>query len=183
MSFPAFFDTNVLYGALLNDFLLELADRRLFRPLWSNDVLIELSKNLVENGERPDLVEKRIRTMERYFPDAMVTGYDALVSSMTNDRKDRHVLAAAVRGGAEVLVTFNIKDFPAYSVEPFDLEVVHPDEFLQDQLDLHHAPTLRALVELVDGYDSPAMTIDDFLLALVRAGVPNFVKAARAKLY
>jgi len=60
---------------------------------------------------------------------------------------------------------------------------VHPDEFLQDQLDLHHAPTLRALVELVDGYDSPAMTIDDFLLALVRAGVPNFVKAARAKLY
>jgi len=91
VSFPAFFDTNVLYGALLNDFLLELADRRLFRPLWSNDVLIELSKNLVENGERPDLVEKRIRTMERYFPDAMVTGYDALVSSMTNDRKDRHV--------------------------------------------------------------------------------------------
>lgn len=113
----------------------------------------------------------------------MVTGYDDLVSTMTNDEKDRHVLAAAVRGGAEVLVTFNMKDFPAYSVEPFDLEVVHPDDFLLDQLDLYHAPTLRALVELVEGYDSPTMTIDDFLLALIRAGVPKFAEAVRARLY
>ncbi|WP_206475324.1 PIN domain-containing protein [Microbacterium sp. KRD172] len=120
MSFPAFFDTNVLYGALINDFILELADRGLFRPLWSKDVMAELSRNMVANGEDPHLVEKRISTMERYFADAMVTGYDDLVSTMTNDEKDRHVVAAAVRGGAEVLVTFNLKDFPADSVEPFD---------------------------------------------------------------
>jgi predicted nucleic acid-binding protein len=183
VSFPAFFDTNVLYGALLNDFILELADRGLFRPLWSKDVLFELAKNLVKNGEDPVLVEKRVGTMEHYFADAMVTGYDDLVPTMANDEKDRHVLAAAVRGGAEVLVTFNTKDFPAESVEPFDLEVVHPDDFLLDQLDLYHAPTLRALVELVEGYDSPAMTVDDFLLALTRAGVPKFVDATRSKLY
>jgi predicted nucleic acid-binding protein len=158
VSFPAFFDTNVLYGALLNDFILELADRSLFRPLWSKDVLFELAKNLVKHGEDPVLVEKRVGTMERYFADAMVTGYDGLVPTMTNDEKDRHVLAAAVRGGAEVLVTFNTKDFPQDSVEPFDLE-------------------------LVEGYDSPAMTVDHFLLALARAGVPKFVDAARAKLY
>ncbi|UOQ88043.1 PIN domain-containing protein [Agromyces endophyticus] len=183
MSFPAFFDTNVLYGALLNDFILELADRGLFRPLWSQDVLFELAKNLVKNGEDPSLVEKRVGTMELYFADAMVSGYEDLVPTMTNDAKDRHVLAAAVRGGAEVLVTFNTRDFPAASVDPFDLGVVHPDEFLLDQLDLYHAPTLRALVELVEGYDSPAMTVDDFLLALARAGVPKFADAARAKLY
>lgn len=181
--FPAFFDTNVLYGALLNDFILELADRGLFRPLWSKDVLFELSKNLAKNGEVLALVEKRVGTMERYFADAMVTGYDDLVPTMTNDEKGRHVLAAAVRGGAEVLVTFNTKHFQSESVEPFDLEVVHPDDFLLDQLDLHHAPTLRALVELVEGYDSPAMTVDDYLLALTRAGVPKFVDAARSKLY
>lgn len=183
MSFPAFFDTNVLYGALINDFILELADRGLFRPLWSKDVMAELAKNLVANGEDPRLVEKRVATMEHYFADAMVTGYADLVSTMTNDEKDRHVLAAAVRGGAEVLVTFNMKDFPADSVEPFDLEVVHPDKFLLDQLDLYHAPTLRALVELVEGYDSPTMTIDDFLLALIRAGVPKFAEAVRVRLY
>ena len=183
MSFPAFFDTNVLYGALLNDFVLELADRGLFRPLWSEDVLFELANNLVKGGEDPALVEKRVGTMRRYFGDAMVTGYSDLVSRMTNHEKDRHVLAAAVRGGAELLVTFNTKDFPSASVDPFDLEVVHPDDFLLDQLDLYHAPTLRALVELVEGYDSPAMTVDDFLLALTRAGVPRFADAAREKLY
>ncbi|MFV0433034.1 MAG: PIN domain-containing protein [Leucobacter sp.] len=183
MRFPAFFDTNVLYGALLNDFILELADRGLFRPLWSQDILFELGKNLVKKGEDPDLVEKRVGTMERYFADAMVAGYEDLVPMMTNDEKDRHVLAAAVRGGAEVLVTFNTKDFPAASVERFDIEIVHPDDFLLDQLDLYHAATLRALVELVKGYDSPAMTMDDFLIALMRAGVPKFAEAARDRLY
>lgn len=61
-------------GALLNDFILELADRGLFRPLWSKDVLFELAKNLVKNGEDPELVEKRVGTMENCFADAMVTG-------------------------------------------------------------------------------------------------------------
>lgn len=182
MSFPAFFDTNVLYGALLNDLILELADRGLFRPLWSQDVLFELTKNLVKNGEDPKLVTKRVGAMERYFADAMVTGYDDLVPSMTNDEKDRHVLAAAVRGGAEVLVTFNTRDFPAESVEPFDLEVVRPDDFLLDQLDLYPGPTIRALSELVEGYDSPEMDVSDFLMALTRAGVPRFVEATRSML-
>lgn len=183
MSFPAFFDTNALYGALLNDLLLELADRGLYRPLWSTDIMLELRKNLIEAGEVPALVDKRISTMVTYFPDAMVDGYEDLIAAMTCDTKDRHVLAAAVRGGAEVLVTFNLKDFPSASTERFDIEVVHPDAFLLDQLDLHHAPTLRALVELVDAYDSPAMTIDDYLLVLTRAGIPGFADAARRKLY
>lgn len=183
MSFPALLDTNVLYGALLNDFFLELADRGLYRPLWSADILEELRRNLIRGGEGDRLVEKRIATMATYFPDAMVDGYESLIPSMTCDPKDRHVLAAAVRGGAEVLVTFNLRDFPEASTAPFDVEVVHPEDFLLDQLDLHHAPTLRALVELVDGYNSPAMTIDDYLLVLTRAGVPRFADAARDLLY
>lgn len=179
MRFPAFFDTNVLYGALLNDFILTLADRGLFRPLWSEDVLCELRKNLIKNGEDPELVEKRVGTMEEYFADALVAGYADLIDSMPNHDKDRHVLAAAVKGGAEVLVTFNLKDFPTESVKQFDIEVVHPDDFLLDQLDLYHAPTLTAITELVEGYNSPAMTEEDFIIALMRAGVPKFAEAAR----
>ncbi len=98
MSFPAFLDTNVLYGALLNDVVLELADRGMFKPLWSAGVLSELRKNLILNGEDPILVAKRVDTMERYFRDALVSGYEDLTASMTNHPKDRHVLAAAVRG-------------------------------------------------------------------------------------
>ena len=183
MSFPALFDTNVLYGALLNDLILELADRGLYRPLWSADIIEELRRNLLTAGEGERLVGKRIYTMTTYFPDAMVDGHASLISTMTCDPKDRHILAAAVRGGAEVLVTFNLKDFPGESVAPFDVEVVHSDDFLLDQLDLHHAPTLRAIVDLVDAYDSPAMTMDDYLFVLTRAGVPKFAGAVRAKLY
>ncbi|MGY6499034.1 MAG: PIN domain-containing protein [Microcella sp.] len=183
MSFPAFFDTNVLYGALLNDYILHLADRGLFRPLWSEDVLVELERNLVANGEDGELVRKRVTTMRRYFPDAMVSGHEELVSAMTNQEKDRHVLAAAIRGGAEVLVTFNLRDFPTGSTAQFDLEVVHPDAFLLDQLDLYPAATLRVLSDLVDGYDSPALTMEDYLLALTRAGVPDFVASVRPAIY
>ena len=183
MSFPAFFDTNVLYGAILNDLMLELAERGLFRPLWSEDVQFELGKNLVKNGERPELVDKRIGTMKSFFSDAMVSGYEDLIPQMTNDQKDRHVLAAAVRGGAEVLVTFNLVDFPATSVERFEVEVVHPDEFLLDQLDLYPSATMQAVVDLIDSYDSPAMTPEDFFLALMRAGVPQFGMKGRSLLY
>lgn len=62
-TFPAFLDTNVLYGAYLNDVFLSLAERGLFRPLWSEEILDELSRNLIANGERVALVGKRVETM------------------------------------------------------------------------------------------------------------------------
>lgn len=182
MSFPALFDTNVLYGAILNDYILTLADRGLFRPLWSKGIMDELRTNLTRAAEDSRLVEKRVATMKTYFPDAMVEGYESMVDSMTNHPKDRHVLAAAVRGGAEILVTFNLKDFPEAATSVFDIEVVHPDDFLLDQLDLHSGSTLQGLVDLVESYDSPAMTMDDLLLALTRAGTPRFVAAVRDRI-
>ncbi|MFB2554542.1 PIN domain-containing protein [Herbiconiux liangxiaofengii] len=174
MSFPAFFDTNALYGSWLNDLLLRLADRGAFRPLWSSDVMEELRRNLVKNGVVPDFVDKRLATMVTYFPDAMVSGYDDLVDGMTCDHKDRHVLAAAVRANAEVLVTFNTKDFPPGSVAPFDIEVVHPDDFLLDQLDLFPGLVATVLKELIAVYENPKITMDQLLQSLSRAGVPKF---------
>ena len=116
--------------------------------------------------------------MVEYFPDAMVDGYEDLIEGMTCDRKDRHVLAAAVRANAEVLVTFNLKDFPPASTERFDIEVVHPDDFLMDQLDLFPGLTVATLEHLVEIYDSPAMTIEELLQVLSRAGVPKFAQDA-----
>lgn len=178
MSFPALFDTNVLYGALLNDFVLWLADRGLFRPLWSADIIEELRVNLLEHGEDPELVEKRVAAMTTYFPDAMVTGYESLINGLACDEKDRHVLAAAIRANAEVLVTFNVKDFPPESVATFDIEIVHPDDFLLDQLDLYPGPTVGTFRQLVETYDSPEMTSEDLLLSLSRT-VPGFSAALR----
>jgi predicted nucleic acid-binding protein len=83
--------------------------------------------------------------MRRAFPDAEVRGYENLVERMTCDSKDRHVLAAAVRSGAAVLVTFNTDDFPGTSTAAYDITVVHPDDFLLDQLDLYTGHTVAAL--------------------------------------
>lgn len=74
--------------------------------------------------------------MRTAFPDARVTGYESLIPAMTNHPKDRHVLAAAARADAAVIVTANLKDFPAAALEPYQIDAVHPDDFLLDQLEL-----------------------------------------------
>lgn len=111
MTFPVFLDTCVLYPSTLCDTLLRLAEAGAFRPLWSSEVLTELRRNLIGHaGLTPGPVDYRIAEMQRHFLDAEVQHYESLIPSMTNHPKDRHVLAAAVRGGAAVIVTFNLKD-------------------------------------------------------------------------
>lgn len=179
MAFPAFFDTCALYGSTLSDLFLWLAEGGAFRPLWSEGVMKELRKNLVDAGHDADLVDKRLGTMRMAFPDAMVSGYEDLESGMTCDPKDRHILAAAVRVNADVLVTFNLKDFAESSTEHYEIEVVHPDVFLLDQLDLYPKLTLDSLAFLTRIYEAPSVTMNELLEMLERSGVPRFVEEAR----
>jgi predicted nucleic acid-binding protein len=181
MAFPAFFDTCVLYGGVLNDLILRLAERSAFRPLWSADVLEELRRNLKLAGFPEGAVARRILAMQTYFPDAMVEGYSDLIDGLLCDPKDRHVLAASVRANAEVLVTFNLRDFPAESVAAFDIEVVHPDAFLLDQLDLFPAITMRAIASQADDYNAPPVSVDELLRWLADAGVPKFAQEVASR--
>jgi predicted nucleic acid-binding protein len=174
MAFPALLDTCSIYGAYLCDTMLTLAEAGTFRPLWSPAILTELRDALVERGHDVQAVEHRIRQMLRTFPDAEVTGYEPLIPSMTNHPKDRHVLAAAVRGDAAIIVTFNLSDFPAEALAPYDIEAVHVDDFLLDQLDLHPGATLKALKAQVSRYNRPPQTIAELLPILARAGVSRF---------
>lgn len=178
-TFPALFDTNVLFGFHLNDVILGMAERGLLRPLWSKQILAELSDNLMEHGLPEANAEKRIDAMRRAFPDAMISGFEDLIGTMTNDPKDRHVLAAGIRANCEVLATFNLKDFPDQSVAAYDIEIVHPDKFLLDQLDLYPGPTVGVLRQLIDDYSSPALEMEDLLVRLADAGVPDFASAVR----
>ena len=181
--FPAFLDTCTLYVAYLCDSLLRLAEASTYRPLWSADVLGELERALVARGLEKKAVTHRIGEMRRAFPDAEVRGYENLVNTMTCDQKDRHVLAAAVRSDAAVLVTFNIGDFPATSTAAYDITVVHPDDFLPDQLDLYPGHTVAALRDQARSYSAPAMSIEDLLGRLASAGVPKFAAEARRRLW
>jgi predicted nucleic acid-binding protein len=164
----------VLYPAYLCDTLLRIAVAGAYRPLWSADVLCELRRNLVQRGIDPGKVDRRIVQMNRAFPDATVRGYETLIDGMENDPKDRHVLAGAVRASAEVVVTFNTRDFPDTALKPYDLLAVHPDDFLLDQLDLYPGLTLGVLEKQAASYRREPTTVPGVLALLERTGVPRF---------
>ncbi len=130
----AVLDTCVLAPMPLCDTLLRLAeDPSIYIPKWSNDILRELRSTLPRMGYTAAQAERRINAMEAAFEDANVTGYEGLVGAMTNDSKDRHVLAAAVRCGANAIITSNAKHFPSESVRMYDINVLTPGDFLVQQ--------------------------------------------------
>lgn len=139
-------DTCVLLKSYLCDTLLSIAEAGTFRPLWSDHVLAEVYRNLARRaGAKPEAVEHRLGQMAVSFPDARATGYESLIGSMTNHPKDHHVLAAAVAGRADVLVTESLGDFPAEAVGPYDITVASQDEFLAGKLELYPREVLDAL--------------------------------------
>jgi hypothetical protein len=101
-------DTCALYPAYLRDTLLRLANAGAFRPLWSTDILDELERNLAERTD-PERAHRVTELMRRHFPDASITGYEPLITAMTNNAKDRHVLAVVLsprcHGASERTVT------------------------------------------------------------------------------
>ena len=112
----ALLDANVLYPAGLRDLLLRLADRYLYAPLWSADIHEEWMRNLL--ADRPDIpasaLERTRAIMDEHFPGAVVTGYTALAASLDlPDPGDTHVLAAAIEGEANIIVTRNLRHFPS----------------------------------------------------------------------
>lgn len=135
-----------------------------------------MERNLPDVGIGPDRAARRVGMMRVAFGDeAMAGDFDDLIEQMTCDAKDRHVLAAAVAGGADTLVTFNMKDFPPRSTAPHQIEVMHPDRFL---LGLYgQQPGLvRATIEReIAAFRHPPETVADFLHTL-RPTVPKFAE-------
>lgn len=170
-------DACVLVPYQLADLLMRLADDDLYELLWSEQILAEVERNLVKLDVPPEKAARRVSQMRAAFPHAMVDGYEDLVDAMRVDPKDRHVAAAAVRGGAALIVTANLKDFPSDSLAPYGIEPVHPDEFLLDQLDLAEQTTVECLQNHRNAYKRPAFTITEYYLALARS-VPQFAAAA-----
>ena len=111
-------DACVLVPMPLADTLLRLAaGPRLYLPKWSEQIMVEVTRTLQESfGLSPQKAMYRESEIRRHFPEAWIDGYQDLIPAMTNHPKDRHVLAAAARAGAKVMVTYNLKDFPSSSL-------------------------------------------------------------------
>lgn len=139
MTYTALFDANVLYPAPMRDLLIQLATTGQFRAKWSADIHQEWIEALLRNEPhrfRADL-ERTRGLMDRAVRDCLVTGYETLIPTLQlPDPDDRHVLAAAIVGHCDVIVTINLKDFPDEQLHPFGIEVQHPDEFLCNLLNL-----------------------------------------------
>lgn len=181
MPFSVVLDTCVLYPAHLRDTLLRLAERDLYRALWSADIVDELRRNLLDEGFQSTSVDHLLAEMGAAFPDAEVSGYRSLIDGLGCDPKDRHVLAAAVRADAAAIVTFNVRDFPGPSVEPFEIEIIDPDAFLLDQLDLAPAAVTDDLTRQAAANRREPKTLPGLLDALARAGAPSFADELRRR--
>lgn len=180
MGFAVVLDTCALYPAHLRDTLLRLAELGLYQPLWSDDILRELARNLQRNAKINSRAVQRLqREMVRAFPEARVAGYGDLIDSMACHPKDRHVLAAAVRSGAGAILTFNLSDFPDTALEPYELELIHPDAFLLDLLDLAPDLVIGELQRQARANRRSPTTLEGLLKALERADVPDFVDEIR----
>lgn len=170
-------DACVLVPIALADTLLRIAEHGLYRPLRSERILRETADAISEiHVDLPTgSVQRRITAMTDSFPDATVKGWEELESSVTlPDPDDRHVVAAAIRGRADAIVTANLSDFPAEVLEPLGIDVVSPDDFLLDQLDLAPRVVIEIIHEQAAHTRRPPLTPTDLVARLARSGVTSF---------
>jgi hypothetical protein len=155
-------DTCVLVPITLCDTLLRFAEAGFYRPHWSQETLDELVRNLVARlGLAAEAAQRRVGFMRSAFPEALVTGYQRLIPSMTNAPKDRHVLAAAIRSGSRVIVTSNVKDFPAEALGKFAIEAQPPDLFLLHQSNPDPRKSVAILRKQASEKARPPRTLGD----------------------
>jgi len=173
MRYTVVFDACVLYPAPLRDFLLRLSTTGLFSAKWTDQIHDEWIRNVLKT--RPDLKEKLPRTqvlMNKAVPDALVTGYESLTEHLQlPDINDRHVLAAAIRCGAQAIVTFNLKDFPDKVLGQYDIEAIHPDTFIENQLDLHQGAVITTAKQHRQALKNPPKTADEYIDTLASQGL------------
>lgn len=167
--FTALLDASALYSMTITDLVIETARTGIFRARWSENIHEEWMRNLKAN--RPDLdpekIERRRIAMDAAVPDCLIDDYRHLIPGLElPDPNDRHVLAAAIAGRTDVIVTFNLKDFPAPALEPHGIEAQHPDTFLIHQRGLDEQAFLECARRCRRRLKNPEFSPDDYLAAL-----------------
>lgn len=185
--FAAFLDACALVPIAQADTLLRLAEIGLYRPLWSDMVLNETVAALETvhpDMKRSGAAHKRVDVMRRHFVDACVENWGQVLNAVQlPDPGDRHVVAAAFKGRADVIVTGNVKDFPASQLERFNLSAQTPDEFLLNQLDLEPQPVMELLRSQAADARKPPLELDELLAILEKCGAKEFARAASRRLW
>lgn len=182
--FSAMLDACVLVPVTLADTLLRLAEASLYRPLWSARIITETVRAIEEVHPQlsTDDIQNRADAMDTAFGDASVTGWEALEHVISlPDPDDCHVVAAAIVGRADLIVTSNVKDYPPDVLAPYHIEVQTPDVFLLNQLDLAPLAVMSALNRQARSSRKPQLTLDTLLDRLATCGTPDFARTAKTQ--
>ncbi len=177
-NFTVLYDACVLYPAPLRDLLVRLARTGVFRAKWTEHIHEEWIRNALNNN--PSLTRERLEAtaskMNDAVMDSLVTDYVPLIAGLElPDVNDRHVLAAAIKGQAELIVTFNLKDFPKVHLQPLGIGAQHPDEFISHLIDLSPETLLLVARQQRLSLKKPPRTVDEFLDTLLRQQLPRTV--------
>lgn len=174
----AVYDACVLYPAPLRDLLMHLALLDVVEARWSAEIHEEWIRSVL--AQRPDVtraqLERTRHLMDAHVRDGLVSGYTALIPTLTlPDPQDRHVLAVAIHAKADVLVTFNLRDFPAQTLALFGIEAQHPDEFVTALLERDVARVCEAVKRQRATLHHPPKTAAELLQAFERCGLVQTV--------
>lgn len=178
----AVYDANVLYPAPLRDLLIRLAQAGLVRARWTEAIHDEWVRNVLADNPAlsPDRLARTRTLMNEAVRDCLVTGYEGLIDSLAlPDPDDRHVLAAAIHADAELIVTFNLKDFPVPELASYNIQAQHPDEFLVSLFDTAPGPVCAAVKRQREGLRNPPKTAEELLATLESQGLVQTVAKLR----
>lgn len=185
-TFTALFDACVLYPAPLRDLVMWLALTDLFNARWTDAIHDEWIRNV--SADRPDLkpeqLERTRQLMNTRVRDCLVTGYEDLIEGLTlPDADDRHVLAAAIHTGAGVIVTINLKDFPSTALSQFNIEALHPDDFILRLMALDEELVCAAVERQRQALKNPPKSVAEHLETLRAQGLTKTVEQLKALCY
>ena len=167
-------DANVLYPAPIRDLLLQLAVEDVFRAKWTADIHREWIEALLRNEphRKREALERTRDLMDSATRDALITGYENLIECLNlPDPDDRHVLASAIVGRCDVIVTQNLQDFPSDILKPYDIEAQHPDNFLANHLNLLPGRFCVSVRKVRSRLKNPTYSVDAYLDTLTRQGL------------
>lgn len=184
MAFIVIYDANVLYPNTLRDLLIRIAQQpHLVQAKWTEEILDEMLHAL--RKKLPDISEEkadRLRgRMNSAVRDCLVTGYQSLIPILDlPDPDDRHVLAAAIKVNAQLIVTRDRKDFPPKKLAEWGIKPKAPDDFVYDQIDFDRQAVWACVQQIVDSRKRRPVTVDDVLGELERDSLVSSVASLRA---
>lgn len=184
MPFIVVYDTDALYPNTQRDLLLRIALAKVFvQAKWTDKIIEELAQALTRRFANltAEKTARLCNLINDSVPDCLVTGYEPLIDGLKlPDPDDRHVLAAAIKAGAQAIGTANVRDYPPEYLQQWDIEAKTPDAFVLDQIHINDKVVFACVQQIADSRRKNPVTVQDVLTQLERSGLVQSVAALRA---